>query len=771
MLAAAPNALVSRDAVGNRRACVPHRLRVALVMVAAAVGALGAAGSARAWESVIDGTPGSTRPFGMAVDPSGDVLVAGRVDAGDAGDDGLLVKLAGADGAERWRWSVAGLANANDLIRAVSVDPDNGDVVVTGRVVDTETGANFLIARLSSTGSLLWSHALDGGAAGDEQGFAVGVTTGGDVIAAGRTVDEGGTRFTVLALARVDGAVLWRQDLVGSDASTTPVARALVLAGDGSVVVAGRIRNLETGDDIVVGKLDAATGAVAWRTELSGDGITEGGGGEEDDDEAGSADDAVGLAVGPSGRIVVVGHTANMDTGIDFTVAGLSAMGEERWRIVLDGTAEGDDDNDRALGVTVDDDGNAIAVGRLVNATTANDAVTIKLDGDSGALLWRRDADGSDGGADDEARAVGVDAAGDVAVAGRLRGTDTRRDLWVAKLAADDGAAHWQVAIDSGRERNDEAWTVAVDAAGDVVAAGRYRQGGDLPGLVVVKRSGPGGGSYPCGDGVLDASEECDDANAASGDGCRPDCTIERCGDGILDPQEGCDDGNTVDGDCCSAGCEALAEGAACDDGDACTGGDRCVAGACVSGAPLVCVPPSQCHIAFCDALANGCVSIPKVTGLGCDDGDPCTLTDFCRDGTCVGGAPRVCTDGDPCTQDACDPANGCVHLPHTDFRSVSCLFESGFASESCPLAEFPVPRQLERRVDRVQTLVTKAGAAGATRRAKRLLKRAARKARAAVRLAGKLGRREKLSVGCVAAFEERLGDLQTRAERLWETL
>jgi len=57
----------------------------------------------------------------------------------------------------------------------------------------------------------------------------------------------------------------------------------------------------------------------------------------------------------------------------------------------------------------------------------------------------------------------------------------------------------------------------------------------------------------PCGNGIADHGEPCDDGNQESGDGCRPTCAIERCGDGIVDPAEDCDDANLVAGDGCDA--------------------------------------------------------------------------------------------------------------------------------------------------------------------------------------------------------------------------
>jgi fibro-slime domain-containing protein len=63
-----------------------------------------------------------------------------------------------------------------------------------------------------------------------------------------------------------------------------------------------------------------------------------------------------------------------------------------------------------------------------------------------------------------------------------------------------------------------------------------------------------------CGDAKLDSlfGEACDDGTNAGGyGGCNPDCTLgPRCGDGNTDePSENCDDGNSVSGDGCSAKC------------------------------------------------------------------------------------------------------------------------------------------------------------------------------------------------------------------------
>lgn len=60
-----------------------------------------------------------------------------------------------------------------------------------------------------------------------------------------------------------------------------------------------------------------------------------------------------------------------------------------------------------------------------------------------------------------------------------------------------------------------------------------------------------------CGNGVLEAGEDCDDQNTTTGDGCH-ECAFEVasvCGNGVLEPGEECDDGNVDPDDSCSLGC------------------------------------------------------------------------------------------------------------------------------------------------------------------------------------------------------------------------
>src|SRR5262245_57675337 len=74
-----------------------------------------------------------------------------------------------------------------------------------------------------------------------------------------------------------------------------------------------------------------------------------------------------------------------------------------------------------------------------------------------------------------------------------------------------------------------------------------------------------------CGNGQVDAGEQCDDGNGGNGDGCDADCQPSACGNGLVGIDEECDDGNDVDDDSCSNDChrpEQICDDCIDNDGD-----------------------------------------------------------------------------------------------------------------------------------------------------------------------------------------------------------
>lgn len=153
-----------------------------------------------------------------------------------------------------------------------------------------------------------------------------------------------------------------------------------------------------------------------------------------------------------------------------------------------------------------------------------------------------------------------------------------------------------------------------------------------------------------------DDGATCDDDN---------DCTRDdRCNDGDCHGALiACDDNNPCTDESCEPGRGCVAAGVAgrtCDDRDPCTSEDLCTAaGACV-GSGLVCDDGDPCTVDRCTPATatnpGGCVFEAK--NLPCDDGNPCTLADQCRNLVCS-GTRKTCSDGNECTTDRCDQTTG----------------------------------------------------------------------------------------------------------------
>ncbi|MDC0721040.1 DUF4215 domain-containing protein [Nannocystis bainbridge] len=232
-----------------------------------------------------------------------------------------------------------------------------------------------------------------------------------------------------------------------------------------------------------------------------------------------------------------------------------------------------------------------------------------------------------------------------------------------------------------------------------------------------------------CGNNVLEPGEQCDDGNAADGDGCEADCTTtpgENCGNGTLDDGEDCDDGNNVDGDGCESNCRLavtvkcgdgkLDPGEQCDDGNTMSG-DGCEANCtktpkCGDGIPG---PGEQCDDGNEDD-GDACIQcMSAVCGDGilwtgkemCDDGASNGMYGQCN-GECNGlgercgdgmrDGPEECDDADMVDNDAC--TNDCiaprlVFVTAATFKGAIGGLAGADAKCTQAAAESPLPKNL----------------------------------------------------------------------------
>ncbi len=371
--------------------------------------------------------------------------------------------------------------------RDIAVDT-SGNVYVTGESSATWGSPvrpfagwrDAFVAKLNSSGSLLWNTFL-GGPTYADYGIGIAVDTSGNVYVAGYSNATWGSPVRPFAgsddafAAKLNdsGALQWNTFLGGSGADR---GTDIALDTSGNVYVAGEsnatwgspARPFAGSNDVFAAKLNNS-GALQWNTFLGG--LT-------------YADYGVGIALDTSGNIYVAGYSygtwgspVRPFAGIDDVFAAkLNNSGVLQWNTFL-----GSSDYDSAGGLVVDTSGNVYMAGNSYATwglpvrpyAGGADAFAAKLN-NSGVLQWNIFLGGS---GDDFGRDIAVDTSGNVSVTGEssatwglpVRAFAGVRDVFAAKL---NNSGALQLNTFLGWSGDDFGGGLTVDTSGNVYVTG-----------------------------------------------------------------------------------------------------------------------------------------------------------------------------------------------------------------------------------------------------------------------------------------------------------
>lgn len=338
---------------------------------------------------------------------------------------------------------------------SVEYDSDGNIIALFVHYYSDNSGNNYTsLAKFTSTGEKLWQVRYAGIGAVDGWGVAVDSQNSFIYVTARLTDPTGYDKTTITQFNLANASVNWSKIYDFGYASTSGVIDAY----DGDAVFVG-YANTATSNQVTVVKISGVDGSVIWANGLDGQGT----------------DEAYGMAIGPSGEVVVIGFMSQLGTVNGAETVYTDPVSNPNWTIgttinvgqdfkcdvsFVDGAPIFTNIVDRVGGRTVDEvittvngasfggvtgvDDMILKVG-LISASSVDNHMLVAKYNIDGTLAWQK-AVLFDTGFDCQGADADIDSLGNIYVVGQyqkddgLGGTDTAMNL--VKFDS-SGVAQW----------------------------------------------------------------------------------------------------------------------------------------------------------------------------------------------------------------------------------------------------------------------------------------------------------------------------------------
>lgn len=201
----------------------------------------------------------------------------------------------------------------------------------------------------------------------------------------------------------------------------------------------------------------------------------------------GKDDCAHDIEVDSLGNVYVTGYSQCEDLYCDYATVKYDSNGVELWVARYNGPA---DDDDKAVAIGLDGEGNIYVTGTSRSNETFNDYATVKYNA-NGDQLWVARYDGPLSSLD-EAQALEIDSIGYIYVTGSSRGQDSEWDYATVKYDA-QGTQMWESRYNGLGNGDDQSSAMVLDVEGNAYVTGSSEGRGTLDDYVTIKYTSDGG--------------------------------------------------------------------------------------------------------------------------------------------------------------------------------------------------------------------------------------------------------------------------------------
>jgi uncharacterized delta-60 repeat protein len=302
------------------------------------------------WQRTLGGT-GTEFFHDIAVDSSGNSYAVGYSESSalpPAGPRDFIIAKYNTSGTLQWQKSFG--TASSDVGQGIAVD-SSGNVYVTGYFSVSGRYSDFVIAKLSTSGTIQWQRTLYTNVSDNANGIAV--DSSGNVYVVGTSDSD-----VLTAKYNNSGVIQWQRKL--GKTTSSDIGQGIAVDSSGNVYVIG-YTNANSYNDILIAKYNTS-GTIQWSRTFGGT----------------SSEFGYEISVDSLGNVYITGHTQSSGAGLnDVVIAKLDTSGNVQWQRTLGTTY-----NEFGYGIAVGSSGVIYVAGTTRPSSNITNVLIAKLPGD-----------------------------------------------------------------------------------------------------------------------------------------------------------------------------------------------------------------------------------------------------------------------------------------------------------------------------------------------------------------------------------------------------
>lgn len=366
------------------------------------------------WEAAFNGPiNGGDYSNALAIDPSGNIFVTGRVDFGTTGSDIITIKYNSA-GVQQWVARFTGPSNGLDEGRSIRLVSD-GSVIVGGKTTGITSALDFVTIKYNPDGSQAWATLYNGPGNNEDYVVSVDVDNSSNIYIGGCSIGATSGQDFVILKYNSSGSQQWVRRYNGAGNGGDAVV-SLKVDGAGNIV-AGGFTDMGSAQkfNFLTLKYDP-NGNLLWEKQYNG--------------SSSDIDLATAMTIDAVNNIYITGLTSQLfGTRIDsnYCTIKYDQNGNQMWISFYDGP---NNSVDVSRSIFVDNSLNVYITGSS-KGIGSDDYATIKYS-PNGAIVWVMAYNGT-GNLNDYSSSVVADNIGNTYVTGRSYGSGSDYDYATIK--------------------------------------------------------------------------------------------------------------------------------------------------------------------------------------------------------------------------------------------------------------------------------------------------------------------------------------------------